>query len=111
MKRFFVIGATLAVIAILAVFSLQERSTAACPSFYGDCPAGKTVSACMQPLNFPCYYTVANQSDKYDFPCTIMEGTYRLDNGCTSAIKDYSGSPVVHDFCVPDPPLHNCVCE
>jgi hypothetical protein len=101
----------LAVIAILVAFWLQERSTASCPSFYGDCPSGKTVSACMQPLNFPCYYTVANQADKYDFPSGIVQGTYRLDNGCTSIIKAYSGSPVHHNFCVPDPPWYDCPCE
>ena len=110
MKKYFVFGVTLAVIAVLVAFSLQERSTASSASFYGDCEEGETVSACMQPLNFPCYYAVANQADQYDFPSSIMEGTYKLDNGCTSTIKAYSGSPVRHDFCVPNPPWVECIC-
>jgi hypothetical protein len=111
MKKYFVFGITLTIIAILVAFSLQERSSASMPSFWGDCKAGVTVSACMQPLGFPCYYAVANQSDRYHFPRTIMQGTYRLDNGCTATTKTYSGSAVRHDFCVPDPPYFQCPCE
>ncbi|UCB53074.1 MAG: hypothetical protein JSV10_03040 [Candidatus Zixiibacteriota bacterium] len=110
MKKYLILAIAVAVVALLVVFSLQEKSTAANPSFYGACPEGKTVEACKLPGYFPCYYAVADEYDTYEFPSSIVHGTYRLDNGCTHGTEDYSGSAVQFDFCVPDPPLHRCAC-
>jgi hypothetical protein len=111
MKKYLILGIAVAVVAVLVVVCLQEKSTAANPSFFGACKEGRTVTACKLPFHFPCYQTVANQYDIYDFPTSIVHGTYWLHDGCTGDTATYSGSAKQFDFCVPDPPLLECDCD
>lgn len=111
MKKYLILGAAAAVMATMVVLCLQDTSTAANPSFFGKCKEGRTVTACKLPFYFPCYQTVADEYDNYDFPAGIVHGTYCLDDGCWSEYRTYSGSAVQYDFCIPDPPFVECPCK
>lgn len=112
MKRYFIFGVTVAALAVLLCLSLGSRSVAdpPSPSFYGKAVAGRTVTACMLPDFSPCYETRAKGNRTYQFPGDIEQGTYRLEDGCQWREATYTGNPVEVNFCVPFPPLIECIC-
>jgi hypothetical protein len=103
------IGAAIALLSL----SLPLESTAGLGpgcSFYGAAKAGRTVTACKLPNHSPCYQTTADVDNEYCFSENIPHGFYWLSDGCQSYQAAYFGCPVRVDFCIPDPPLHNCNC-
>jgi hypothetical protein len=112
MKKYVFVGMILTALALLFFLPLMPKSEADSgpPSFTGTAKAGRTVSACKQPGSFPCYQTTALDDDTYYFKHNIEQGTYMLADGCQSYQATYNDTTVVVNFCVPDPPLLECLC-
>ena len=115
MKKYYILGISVVVIAVLFSLSLKQESPAAviprpC-DFYGTAPAGSIVTACMLPNNSPCYKTTAGSTNTYCLYVGQEEGTYLLTNGCYQIVSTYSGTAVECNFCVPTPERPNCPCN
>jgi len=114
MKKYFILGISVLVIAILVSFAFKQEPSAGTPgelvqSFYGTARVGATVHACLQPYNSPCYEAVAGKFG-YSFPEDIEQGDYWLTDGCWNTGATYSGTPVRVDFCIPTPG-NECLCN
>ena len=112
MKRYLILGVTLAAVAVLLFLSLGPRSAAdpPGPSFYGEAVGGRTVTACKLPDLSPCYETKAKGNRTYQFPGDIEYGTYKLEDGCQWRVATYTGNAEEVNFCVPFPRLIECIC-
>ena len=111
MKRYFVAAMAIAVIAVLLCLSLGQMSSAGPKrSFYGKAVGGRTITACKLPDFSPCYETRAKGNDTYWFPSEIEYGTYWLEDECQWREATFEGTPEEVNFCVPFPPLIECIC-
>jgi len=111
MKKYFILGIIIAVMAILISFSLKQETVAdSQPTvFYGTAEAGKTVTACLDCDPELCYSTVASSNNTYAIKGHLSSGSYCITDGCGSYIVSYTGTPVLVDFCVSNPPNY-CPC-
>jgi hypothetical protein len=115
MKKHFVFGIVLlALVSILVSFSWNQQSDAAdkVVAFYGTAKAGRTVMACKQPGQFPCFSATAGYNNWYILHIpSDQPGWYFVCDGCQSFVRFWDGSNGQRlDFCVPDPPHVNCNC-
>jgi hypothetical protein len=112
MKKYFILGVSLIVIAVIISFSLKQESPAriapAC-SFHGSALAGKTVYVCPSGGG-TCYQTGANKYNQYCMDVDIPFGSYWVTDGCTSGGGTYSGQPVQVNLCV-STPGNLCACN